>query len=210
MSIYTIYKVTNNITSDAYIGFTSNTPEQRLAGHLKEAEYTNHHFHNALRKYGVDNFMLETLYMSYDEKHTINIMEPHFIAEYNTFTGPGYNMTSGGDCGPRLSGKANGMYGKKHTKESIALMSQNRKGLTAGDNNPSKRLDVRKKISEKVSGPSNGMYGKKHTKEWAQTVGPKISAKLKGVSKKKVQCPHCEKIGGAGNMKRYHFDNCKV
>lgn len=45
-----------------------------------------------------------------------------------------------------------------------------------GDNNPSKRIEVRKKISEKVSGAKNGMYGrkgklnpffgKKHTKEF--------------------------------------------
>ena len=23
-------------------------------------------------------------------------------------------------------------------------------------------------------------------------------------------CPHCNKTGGGGNMKRYHFDNCKI
>ncbi len=28
-------------------------------------------------------------------------------------------------------------------------------------------------------------------------------------SRKRITCPHCNKIGGAGNMKRYHFDNCK-
>ena len=26
----------------------------------------------------------------------------------------------------------------------------------------------------------------------------------------KSMCPHCGKIGGNNNMKRYHFDNCKV
>lgn len=26
----------------------------------------------------------------------------------------------------------------------------------------------------------------------------------------RVQCPHCSKIGGAVNMKRYHFDKCKL
>jgi len=25
-----------------------------------------------------------------------------------------------------------------------------------------------------------------------------------------VECPHCKKIGGQVNMKRYHFDNCKI
>jgi hypothetical protein len=28
-------------------------------------------------------------------------------------------------------------------------------------------------------------------------------------NKIQVQCPHCQKIGGAVNMKRYHFDKCK-
>lgn len=27
--------------------------------------------------------------------------------------------------------------------------------------------------------------------------------------KKTIICPHCNKEGGAGNMVRYHFDNCK-
>jgi hypothetical protein len=48
--------------------------------------------------------------------------------------------------------------------------------IISGDLNPSKRLDVRKKISQKVSGKNNGMYGMvgelnpafgmKHTKEF--------------------------------------------
>lgn len=25
-----------------------------------------------------------------------------------------------------------------------------------------------------------------------------------------VMCPHCSKVGGASNMKRFHFDNCKI
>jgi len=28
-------------------------------------------------------------------------------------------------------------------------------------------------------------------------------------NKIQVECPHCKKIGGAINMRRYHFDNCK-
>ena len=27
--------------------------------------------------------------------------------------------------------------------------------------------------------------------------------------KRKIECPHCGKIGGINLMKRYHFDNCK-
>jgi hypothetical protein len=28
-------------------------------------------------------------------------------------------------------------------------------------------------------------------------------------NKQKITCPHCDKTGGAVNMKRYHFENCK-
>ena len=50
--------------------------------------------------------------------------------------------------------------------------------------------------------------------------GKKISLLKKGVSiitkgikkgpQKKVTCPHCNKTGGASNMKVYHFNNCKI
>lgn len=29
------------------------------------------------------------------------------------------------------------------------------------------------------------------------------------IDKKKLKCPHCKKIGGAGPMRRWHFDKCK-
>lgn len=31
-----------------------------------------------------------------------------------------------------------------------------------------------------------------------------------GIAQSKVICPHCTKIGGVTNMKRWHFDNCKL
>jgi hypothetical protein len=33
---------------------------------------------------------------------------------------------------------------------------------------------------------------------------------LKGISKSKIQCPHCNTIGGGGSMQRWHMDNCKA
>jgi predicted GIY-YIG superfamily endonuclease len=42
---------------------------------------------------------------------------------------------------------------------------------------------------------------------------PKYRIKLSEACKGKrqiVTCPHCEKQGGGGNMRRYHFDNCKA
>jgi hypothetical protein len=35
------------------------------------------------------------------------------------------------------------------------------------------------------------------------------SQSRKGLSHKKITCPHCGKVGGNTNMVRYHFNNCK-
>lgn len=32
---------------------------------------------------------------------------------------------------------------------------------------------------------------------------------FRGYKYDKITCPYCNKSGGGGNMKRYHFDNCK-
>lgn len=43
-------------------------------------------------------------------------------------------------------------------------------------------------------------------------MNPEIKIKRSQSMKKpksKIQCPHCDKIGGSGIMKRWHFDNCK-
>ena len=93
-----------------------------------------------------------------------------------------------------------------------------------GNNNPSKRPEVRQKLSEN-NAMKNPAIAKKLgdilrgiPKEWAKGsnnnackpgVGTKISNALTGVPKKTVICPVCNKVGGAGNMKRYHFDLCK-
>jgi len=42
-----------------------------------------------------------------------------------------------------------------------------------------------------------------------QTHKDSITHKLKGRTQAKVQCPHCNRSGGAGPMSRFHFDNCK-
>jgi hypothetical protein len=35
-----------------------------------------------------------------------------------------------------------------------------------------------------------------------------MSKKYLGIQRPKLKCPYCEKIGGTGNMQRWHFDNC--
>ncbi len=37
----------------------------------------------------------------------------------------------------------------------------------------------------------------------------KMSEGMKGIKKKIIKCPYCDKEGGSSQMKRWHFDNCK-
>lgn len=94
-----IYKATNIINNKVYIGQTVNTLEYRANQHLRETKSNkrkNTYFHNAIQKYGFENFVFEKI----DEASTIeelNQKESYWISKYNstdkTF---GYNLDSGG------------------------------------------------------------------------------------------------------------------
>ena len=52
---------------------------------------------------------------------------------------------------------------------------------------------------------SNSQKGRKHSEKTKLKMSMSASK-----PKKKVECPFCNKVGGQGNMMRYHFNNCKM
>ena len=87
-----IYKITNKVNGKSYIGQTRYTIEFRWRQHIHKKDNT--YFHNAIKKYGVDNFIVEKLEKCNIED--LNEREIYYIAKYNTFK-DGYNLTIGGD-----------------------------------------------------------------------------------------------------------------
>jgi len=77
-----------------YIGYASDLIN-RKAKH-KGAKGGCPYLHNAIKKYGFENFSWEIIYQSLDPEHTLKVMEPHFIKEYDTHS-TGYNLTLGGE-----------------------------------------------------------------------------------------------------------------
>jgi group I intron endonuclease len=98
MTIYTIYKATNISNGKVYIGFDSSWPKRKSEHKGSAARGEPYKFYNAIRKYGWDNFVWETIYQSLDYNYTLNFMESYFIKEYNSLKN-GYNTRPGG--GPK-------------------------------------------------------------------------------------------------------------
>lgn len=87
-----IYKITNKVNGKSYIGQTRYTVEFRWRQHQHKKDNT--YFHNALYKYGIENFTVETLEECNVED--LDSKEIFYIAKYDTFKN-GYNLTIGGD-----------------------------------------------------------------------------------------------------------------
>lgn len=92
-----IYKITNKVNGKSYIGQTRYTVEFRWRQHQHKKD--NCYFHNAIHKYGVENFIVETIEEC--DVEDLNSREIFYIAKYDTFNN-GYNLTIGGDGNRRL------------------------------------------------------------------------------------------------------------
>lgn len=104
----------------------------------------------------------------------------------------------------------------EETKNKIRIGNLNREPVSE---------EFRAKMSERTKGELNPMYGRKHSEETKEHIRlKKLGFKHSEESRTKMSisklgscrgkyiestCPHCGKTGSGGNMKRYHFDNCK-
>ena len=98
-----IYKYQNKITQHIYIGQSIDI-EKRQKNHLYSAynpqaiDY-NSQFHQAIRKYGIENFNFEIIAEVSQEEYSrelLNSLEKTFIKLYDSYH-LGYNATEGGD-----------------------------------------------------------------------------------------------------------------
>lgn len=94
-----IYKITNKINGNIYIGQTIQTLAQRWGNHVHAALTEGHRdytcpLHNAIRKYGKDNF--EKIIIEECSIEELNDKEKYWIQYYNSYNN-GYNASLGGD-----------------------------------------------------------------------------------------------------------------
>jgi group I intron endonuclease len=167
MSIYSIYKCVNKINNKVYIGFDSKWPARKNSHKAKYKKY-NFKFYRAICKHGWENFEWYLLYQSKDLDYTLNVMESHFITEYNSFKS-GYNSTTGGEgrigFAPWNKGKTN-CYSTEH------------------NNNISSQ--AKKRYCDKTNHP---MYGRKHTDESRKVMSKSARSRDSNYLHKKIITP---------------------
>lgn len=90
-----IYKIINKINGKIYVGQTKNSIKERKVSHLQSVHSESKYpLHCAIRKYGIENFMFETIEMCSETE--LNEKESYWIRELNTLCQNGYNIRSGG------------------------------------------------------------------------------------------------------------------
>ncbi len=95
--MFYIYKITNKINNKVYIGLTTLTINKRWNGHKRIAKKSNKPLYCAMRKYGLENFIIEKVDET-DDIVKLGELERENIKYYNS-TDPkyGYNLTHGGE-----------------------------------------------------------------------------------------------------------------
>ena len=153
-----IYVYTNIVNGKQYIGKTVRRMNQRHNEHIYDSKNIKYRsiFHNALNKYGTENFELECMEV---QDNLIDVWEVDLIKRWNTKKPHGYNINDGG-------GSNSGWHHSEETKRRMSEFRKDKASPLKGSYRPE---EVKRKISESLK-------GKKHTQETKDL----LSARLKG------------------------------
>jgi len=155
-----IYKITNQINGKIYIGKTESSIEKRLKGHHESAKRgSKYYFHSAIRKHGIENFIIEEIDSAEDSTRLLQLEQFYIKRENSIDPQVGYNMTLGGL----------GTAGYKHTEETKKKLSEAKIGeknhmfgkTGEAHHNYGKELsdETKMKLSAALSGENNKLYG---------------------------------------------------
>lgn len=181
-----IYCFTNKINGKKYIGQTKNL-NKRLIGHRSRSGKDNLPFHNAINKYGFDNFEIEILIENINLQEKLDEYEKFFIKKFNTGNKDfGYNIAEGG---------SNGSPYKYMSEEQISICKE--KNSKKSHEMWSNRTEEEKQeIIKKIADSNKGKIVSEEARE-------KISKTLKKKYKNEDIVPHNK---GKGKEKKPYIN----
>lgn len=143
-----IYLITNLVNGKQYVGKTKYTLAHRFTQHCTRDYHT--YLHNAIKKYGRENFKIEEICKT-DDEHWREL-ETFYIKFYHThYTEGGYNVSWGGDNNPMDEPSVKAKH--KSIMSSSQMIEKTRKPLDDWNfGNTEKRLKFNEQVSERQSG----------------------------------------------------------
>ena len=176
-----IYMYINKINNKKYVGQAKNF-NKRHKQHIRQSSNKNNKnqynlpFHNAIRKYGIENFKIVILKENLQTQCLMNLYECYYIKKYNTLVNNkhGYNLSNGGSNGNVFAGKTekeliewkqkiskanSGRKLSEETKKKISEINKNkivsketRNKISKANKGKMLSQETKKKISEKNKG----------------------------------------------------------
>ena len=130
-----IYKITNTINGDTYIGKTTKSVSERFTKHKYNSKKGQTYLARAMRKYGPEKFVVETL----EQTERLDEREIELISQHN----PTYNMTKGGEGGdtsnsPNFIAAMKEMHSKRKPSDYATYGMLGKKSPAKGGRQPSK------------------------------------------------------------------------
>jgi len=213
-----IYKVTSKTSGKSYIGKTIKSILKRFDEHVWHSLNENclkTHFHNAIKKYGKGDFIIELLECA--ENTLASEREIYWIDYFDTFNGEGYNMTVGGEgfgigenhpmYNSARFGELNPFFGKEHSEEAKKKISDEAKGLVVARNKVTGEVT---KILKEEFDLNNNLVGITNGIKLPKSHRDNISKSTIGKSKPRVICDLCGLSIDTSNLKRHkNGKNCK-
>lgn len=163
-----IYKATNKTNNKIYIGATKKSLNERKHAHYLKAKYNSkQYFHNAIRKYGEDNFLWEIIEDNINDQKILDEKEIHYIKFFDSIQN-GYNISTGGGGGDNIKFNPNRAAICKKISEALKGKPSCRKGAI-----------ISQETRDKLRDANQGSYEDRYGKERANKLKNKISSGVK-------------------------------
>lgn len=175
-----VYRARNIVTGHTYIGFTTKGLAERKRRHLKDARHTSngYRFHNAIRKYGPENFVFEELFNFQGDEDLAKAYEFEMIAKWQ----PEYNISNGGEGGAmpddmrqKISdtkkGRPSPLKGRTLSEETRAKMRAAQAGHPPYNKGTARSAEAIRKTSEANRGRLSPLKGVPRSEEVRAKIG---------------------------------------
>ena len=146
-----IYKITNKLNGKVYIGQSIDI-DTRWRHHCNAKD--NFAIHNAIKKYGKENFKFEVLLEC--PVDMLNVWDRDMIALYDCISPKGYNLTEGGG-------------GCKCSEETRLKMSEVKKGRISNRKGVPCSEETKIKISESMKGKKHQPLSAEHKRKISES-----------------------------------------